>query len=372
MVVLGIGLAAFFLKNPSVIRAVFSNNFILKTSLIWVGWLAISACFSTMNVVSWKYWVVEAGHWWVFAVGLAAFPDLWPKAIRLFLLSMAGLVVYTLIHHSFYDFRTDQALLAPMPFFPENTLYAATLAMVIFLGKGEMQERKNRASKMTEMTLPLLFVGGLFFSFCRAAWASVLVAGIIGFFLIFREKQRWVTMSAGGFLLIVGFASSDWLFYEMRKDVSMLERLNRFSCAWRMTQERPLAGFGPGTFQFQYIPFQKQEEMTRISAKKPVLEKSPDTYGRGGGAHSEFFQALAETGWPGLAIWAALVFTVLWQGFKRFFQKGNKENRAFALALTLSLLTFFLHGIFNNMLHDGRIAALFWTAAVAVGSGRWQ
>jgi O-antigen ligase len=365
MVVVGIGLAVFFLKNPSAIRAAFSKNLVLKISLVWIGWLALSACFSTMPVVSWKYWVVEMGHWWVFAVGLAVFPDLWPKAIRLFVLSMTGMVVYTLAHHSFYDFRADQALLAPMPFFPENTLYAAVLAMVLVNVQRPISNVQRPTSNF-QFPLAFLFLTGLFFSFCRAAWASVLMIGIVCFFLIIREKQRWVAMSAGGFLLIIGFASSGWLLHEMRKDVSMLERLNRFSCAWRMAQERPLTGFGTGTFQFEYIPFQKTEEMTRISAKKPVLEKSPDTYGRGGGAHSEFFQALAETGWPGLAIWAALVFAVLWQGFKRFFQKGNKENQAFALALTLSLLTFFLHGIFNNMLHDGRIAALFWTAAVAV------
>jgi O-antigen ligase len=353
---LGVGLFWFVLKNPSAIRKAFSSNFILKISLAWVGWLALSACFSTMPTVSWKFWVVEAGHWWVFAVGLAMFENLWRQAFRLFAFSMAGVVVFTVVHHSFYDFRADQALLAPMPFFPENTLYAAVVAMVLFL--------KHRGAE-AQRWLVLVFIVGLWFSFCRAAWISVLVAGVVGFSLIFREKKLWLAL-ASGLLLVVGIAFSGRLFDEMRKDVSMLERLNRFACALRMARERPLAGFGPGTFQFQYVPFQKEAEMTRISTKKPVLEKSPDTYGRGGGAHSEFFQALAEAGWPGFLLWTFLVFAILMAGFKRFFQEKNKENQRIALALTLCLLTFFLHAFVNNMLHDGRVAALFWTMAVAV------
>jgi O-antigen ligase len=357
---LGIGLFWLILKNPSVIRGAFSDNFLLKISLVWVGWLAVSACFSTMPLVSWKFWVVEAGHWWVFAAGLAMFPNLWPRAIRFFAFSMAGMVVFTLIHHSFYHFRADQALLAPMPFFPENTLYAAVLAMVLFLEQGGKEEGKKE-----KILFALIFAAGLFFSFCRAAWISVLAAGIVGFFLIFREKRRWLAL-AGGFLLVVGIVFGGQILNSMTKDVSMLERFNRFACAWRMAQERSLTGFGPGTFQFQYVTFQREQEMTRISTKKPVLEKSPDTYGRGGGAHSEFLQALAEAGWPGLLLWTFLVFTILSGGFKRFFQEKNNENQRIALALTLSLLTFFIHSLVNNMLHDGRVAALFWTIAVAL------
>lgn len=361
---LGVGLLWLVLKNPGVIGAVFSNHFLLKTSLVWMGWLAISACFSTMPLVSWKYWIVEAGHWWVFAVGLSMFPSVWPQAIRLFAFSMAGVAVYTLLHHSFYDFRADQALLAPMPFFPENTLYAAVLAMLLLLVQGGAEQQKSRKTGLT-----LVFLAALVFSFCRAAWLSVLVAGFVGSLLIFRKKWRLLAFS--GFLLLAcGFVCREWIFEKIKSDVSSLERLNRYAAALRMAQEKPLTGFGPGTFQFQYIPFQRPEEMTRISAREPVLERSPLTYGRGGGAHSEFFQALAEAGWPGLLLWTVLIIAVLNKGFKLVFFEKTTRNQRIALALALSLLTFFIHSFANNMLHDGRIAALFWGTLMAVCSGR--
>ena len=353
---LGIGLGWFVLKNPDAIRTVFSNNFLLKISASWVGWLAVSACFSTMPLVSWKYWSVEAGHWWVFAVGVAMFPEIWRRAFRLFAFSMAGVVIYTLVHHSFYHFRADQALLAPMPFFPENTLYAATVGMVV-LGLN-----KERAWLM------LFFLIGLFCSFCRAAWLSVAMTGIVGLLLVFREKWRLFAFVGMAFFTAT-FLFKGQIFDGMAKDVSMLERLNRYACALRMAHDRPWTGFGPGTFQFQYIPYQRPEEMTRISATEPVLERSPATYGRGGGAHSEYLQALAEAGWPGLLLWLALTAAVLWAGFNSFFREKTKERQWFALALTLSLLTLFLHGLVNNMLHDGRVAALVWGQVGLLASG---
>jgi len=387
--ILGMGMGWRILRNPGGIWAVFSNCFLLKISAAWIGWLAISACFSTMSLVSWKYWAVEAGHWWVFCVGLAFFPKLWPQVFRVFAFSMMGMVVYTLIHHSFYHFRVDQALLAPMPFFPENTLYAAVVAMVVFLipprstpPPAPPLKRRGDVEYTATMSPGVglnggvlgLFLTGLFFSFCRAAWVSVVLAG--GLFLLVHFRKKWRLFAFAGLALLVGgllFSGQivDRMAKEIGKDVSTLERLNRFACAWRMAHDRPWPGFGPGTFQFQYISFQKPEEMTRISARAPILACNPDTYGRGGGAHSEYFQALAEDGWPGLVLWLALTLAVLWTGFNSFFRAKTTDYQLFALALTLSLLTFFLHGLANNMLHDGRVAALVW-GMVAVLSSEFE
>ena len=48
-------------------------------------------------------------------------------------------------------------------------------------------------------------------------------------------------------------------------DPSNLERINRWKCAARMVSERPVFGFGPGTYVFKYSPFQKSDEITLIS-----------------------------------------------------------------------------------------------------------
>lgn len=352
----GLGLIGVALRSPDRLRIAFLENIVLKISVLWVAWLAVSAVFSSMPPVSVKYWIVEAGHWWVFALGIALFPEIWPRAIRYFAFSMAGVVVYTLIHHAFYDFRADQALLAPMPFFPENTLYAAVLAMTAFM-----------AFPYTPRWLLMPLLVGLIFSFCRAALVSVVMAAFAGWFLHKPGQWRGLTI-AGLALFVMGMVMTRQ--EKIREDVSIRERLNRYACAFRMVHDLPWAGFGPGTFQFQYIGYQRPEEMTRISATAAVTERTPHTYGRGGGAHSEYLQAMAESGWPGLAIWLALTLAVLWQGRAVFGDRNDRESRLPVLFALLALLVFFLHGLAHNTLHDGRIAALFWAGAVQIVSRR--
>ena len=43
----------------------------------------------------------------------------------------------------------------------------------------------------------------------------------------------------------------------IKSDASNLERINRWNCAIRMFEDKPIFGFGPGTYMFVYAPYQK-------------------------------------------------------------------------------------------------------------------
>ena len=350
-------------------QGIFRHGLLLKISVLWVFWLLATTCFSTMPGVSAKYFVVSAGQFWVFFGGMVLFPGLWPACLRWLTVSMLGVVVFALVQHSFYGFRPDQSNLAPMPFFADHTVYAAVLAMVV----GWRLGKPNPQSLITNS----LALAGLYFSFCRAAWLSVAAAGLLGGLLIFWKHRRWLFGVAGlmvGVLVLqrdkIAAPTADGnardLAGQLRSlanvttDASNLERLNRYSCALRMAAARPVWGFGPGTFQFQYLAYQRPEEMTRISVKEPITDRNPSNYGRGGGAHSEYLQALAEAGLPGFLLWMGLVAMSLAAGIRAFFRTENVAVRGQMLAVTMSLTTFFVHGLFNNFLHDGRVAALVW------------
>ena len=83
-------------------------------------------------------------------------------------------------------------------------------------------------------------------------------------------------------------------------DASNLERINRWKSAIRLFQERPHLGWGPGTYQFHYAPYQNYYEKTVISTNAGDM----------GNAHSEYLSALSETGWPGLFIFLLFLTTV--------------------------------------------------------------
>lgn len=372
-------------KLPEIFAAAKGNKLLIFSGL-WMLWLGVSAVFSTMPLVSWKYFSVEFGQWFVFFVGMVCYPKFWLPCLRLFIFSMVGVVGFSLTQHYFFDFRPDQSNLAPMPFFPDHTLYSAVLAMLMpFI----FPIFKNE--KWSARLVFALFLVAIYFSFCRAAWASLAAAAAalallklltiknlekirlpillsifaiaVATFFIQKNKNQPQPTADGN---ARDLASQIRSMANFTTDASNLERLNRYSCALRMAAEKPIFGFGTGTFQFQYLQFQRAEEMTRISVVEPIRQRDSSNFGRGGGAHSEFFQSLAEAGCLGLLFWSLLLgWAVFSAGRGYFFEK----NWLFG-CIFFSLLTFGLHGVVNNFLHDGRLAALFWGQLAVLA--RWD
>lgn len=355
MVLLAVGLL-YEMWKIGVLRCfgMLRKNMLFWCSAVWIGWMAVSMLYSTAPLVSVKYWLVEAAQWFLFGLGFALFPELWRKSLPWFQYSLALVIIYTIIHHSLYHFRVDQAILAPMPFFPDHTMYAATLAFALFLPAA------GKAKYLFWLILPALLI-----SSGRAAALSAGVAGMV--FLIWKfRKYPWC--SAAIFMMFTGLLFCLWpkINAALHRDVSFLERLNRWDCSASMLQARPCTGFGPGTFPFGFLPFQKEEKMTRISTRIAIPERRPETYGRGGSAHSEYWQAAAEEGWPGLLIWSVMALMTLTIGFIISWKKNDRAT----LMITLALLTYFLHAFLNNFLHDGRLAMLVWGGIMAVGAHR--
>lgn len=329
--------------------------------LVWLGWMWWCALFSSLPLISFKYALAETLQAAGVVAAVALMPRYWRTAMFFLLCSLSGVTVYTLLHHAGHAFRTDQALLAPMPFFPEHTQYAAVLCLALPWVLVLQGSRTLRAG------ISLILFTGLFFSGCRAAWASVLGASVLtgGFWACKNYFSTPARCRRGAFWALV-FVASAVFFYQapslfLTRDVSWQERLNRYDCAWQMALARPFTGFGPGTYQFQYLHFQRAEKMTRISSVEAVQERTPHTYGRGGGAHSEYWQAAAETGLPGLLLWAGLVLlsvrAVVQVAATDAFQKSTGVS---PLLIGWGLLTFFLHALVNNFLHEPLVAALVW------------
>ena len=100
-------------------------------------------------------------------------------------------------------------------------------------------------------------------------------------------------------------------------DASNLERLNRWSCAWEMFKERPVMGFGPGTYAFEYASFQDPEKLTIISTN----------FGNLGNAHSEYLHSLSETGLPGLICVLALISALFYKGIRLYLDSPGSGKR---------------------------------------------
>ena len=211
------------------------------------------------------------------------------------------------------------------PFFKDHTSYGAILAFFFpaLLGLTFFNTRSNLL-KVLMGIIVLIFIVGIVLSYTRAAWLSLIAAMCVCLLMIFKVRFQYilflVAILAGAFLMVRDDllmkldendqeSSGDLMNHvqsmsNISTDASNLERINRWKSAWRMFLDRPVVGFGPNTYQFQYAPYQHPDEKTIISTNNADM----------GNAHSEYLGPLAEQGLPG-SIWVLLLVGV-------FFYKG--------------------------------------------------
>jgi putative inorganic carbon (HCO3(-)) transporter len=115
-------------------------------------------------------------------------------------------------------------------------------------------------------------------------------------------------------------------------------------------KETPVVGWGPGTYQFQYAPFQRSHEKTIISTNA----------GDVGNAHSEYLGPLSEEGILGLLSFVIIMVTVLITALNRYKKTKSKETRTLLLMPLIGLMTYFIHGFLNNFLDTDKASAPFW------------
>lgn len=339
-------------------------------------WLLLTTITSSMFLVSVKFliariWFLAAFYF--LAAQLFRSVENMRKYIWLYIISMfivIGIVFFKLSNLGFFNQKI--AHLVVRPFFVDHTSYGAILAFLapVLAGFIFSDARIKGFFRIVIMILFAWLMMAILFSYTRAAWLSLLAAAII--YLLVRLKIRFSFLAAVGFIMIL-FVVSYWPEIVMKleqnrqdsskelaehvksisnvaTDASNLERINRWSCAMRMFRERPVFGWGPGTYMFQYAPFQISREKTIISTN----------FANMGNAHSEYIGPLAESGILGTITFLAIIITTLITGF-RFYRNAERGFlKTFSLTLMLGLITYYIHGLMNNFLDTDKASALFW------------
>lgn len=372
------------LLNKGVAGTHFGLNYsILFSTLFFLFTIAFTASFSTMPLVSFKFLLVNLLF---VSVGMG-YPILLivqqkvkiRELIQAMTIGLVFSVVYILLKSTIFGIGRGVAPVLPKPFFNDHTHLAATLLlmvpMVFYLWKTEL----NSFYKRGYLFAFILFIIGLIITFSRASWIGGFVMLSIVVVWYFNIRKEWVLLlSTLGLLLLIVNKSSVESYFQINRndsnrsesgvgeqlksvtninsDVSNMERLNRWKCAVRMGIDKPLYGYGPGTYQFQYFPFQRKNEMTRISVKSPFYIKE----GRGGTAHSEYLLSFSESGWIGLISWFLLIGSVIVTYANVVKKSISKDTLLLLQALFLGLIGYFIHAFFNNFLNTPNFALYFW------------
>jgi len=342
--------------------------------IIYLVWMLVTSLTSELPVVSLKFLLSRL--WFIitfYFIGTQLFKKF--ENIRIFLwlyvIPLVGVVIYTTILHAQRGFDEQSAHWIMSPFFNDHTAYGAVLALFIPAVTGYIFSSEDRLLyRMLALLALAILILALILSYCRAAWLSIAVSLVIFLILRFKINYKLVFLSFIALvILFLLFQNQIWMKLEKNKqassknftehlqsisnistDASNTERLNRWSSAIRMFKKRPVLGWGPGTYQFLYAPYQSSKEKTIISTN----------VGDKGNAHSEYIGPLSESGILGTLTFLGIVVTVIYTAIKIYKRAKRKIIRNTALIYLISLITYLVHGIMNNFLDTDKSSVPFW------------
>jgi len=347
----------------------------------YLGWMFLTSISSSMPGVSLKFFLSKL--WFiipVFFFGIILFKKyknikyfIWAYSISLliivfistFKLAQTSLLASNAAHH------------VVKPFYNDHTAYGAIVALFTPVLWGFTFKSHDKPQiKLISAFFAVVFTIGTILSYSRASWIGLVVA--LGIWVAVKLKIKFKYIFTVGVIIAV-FIGSFWFqiidrleknnqdssskisshitsITNISTDASNVERLNRWRCAIEMFKEKPIVGWGPGTYQFQYAPFQLNRMRTIISTN----------FGNIGNAHSEYLSPLAEQGLIGMLafIWVALA--ILLTGFRIHKFAVDKEVKMLALSITLGFFTYFIHGFLNNFLDTDKLAVPFFGFAAII------
>ena len=342
-----------------------------------LAWMLLTAITSDLPLVSFKY--LLARLWFIVPIYLGGLMLFRQKTnIRAFIWAYVSaliiVVFYTTWVHMGYNFSEKAGHWVMWPFYNDHTAYGVILALFVpvMLGMALDSSVSSKQRLLAAIAEGILLIA-LFLSYSRAAWVSVGVALVVLVLVKLRIRFQWIALATVA-LVVVFFlfrfefidkleknkqdASANFIEHvqsisNISSDASNLERINRWNSALRMFAERPFFGWGPGTYQFEYAPFQRANEKTIISTD----------LGDMGNAHSEYIGPLAESGVPGLFSVLFILVTVIYTGLNVYKKAASSQTRILSLSITLAMITYFTHGTMNNFLNTDKASVPFWGLA---------
>ena len=346
--------------------------------IFYLLWMVFTTISSSMPLNSFKFFL--SNLWFISCFYFIALQLFRKKSnihlfLWLYLLPLTFVILWSIYNHAQEGFTKQASYWASEPFVINHGIYGAMIAffipmIMVYLFRLPLFTNRPLMS-FVMLLLLVIFIAGIIFSYTRAAWLGVIAAGV--FYFILRLRIPFWGLLATLFVgvsLALAFQteitmrlmknktdSHDDLskhvksISNVRTDASNLERLNRWASGFRMLEERPFLGWGPGTYMFKYAPFQKPNEKTMISTNAADV----------GGIHSEYMNPLVEMGIPGFLIFISIIGFAISKAMHLYYTLTDQYLKQTMLFVLLGLVTYLTHGFLNDYLDIDKTALLYWS-----------
>ncbi|MBK6364263.1 MAG: O-antigen ligase family protein [Saprospiraceae bacterium] len=358
------------IKNPVFI--------ILVIHLCWI----LATTLNSQNVLtSFKFFLAKL--WYVipfffFPVAFFRKAEDFIKVYRLLYVFLFISIVIVLTRHAFEGFTFASSYDVVRPFFRNHVSYAAISVICLPFVWAFFKTTPSRTyGKIFLFFILMVFLTGIYFSYTRAAILSVVFA-VIAYFIF---ENRWVkhsllvTFFTAGFLVL--FLAIDNKYLDLTpnfertithtqfdnlieatyklEDISSMERVYRWMAGFEMLKNKPLMGFGPGTFYENYKSYSISQFATYVS-------DNPDK----SGIHNYFLMTFVEQGVFGFIIFVLLCVLLLLMAEETWHMYKNDKYHAFVIAISLSFIIILSMNLINDLIETDKVGPFFFLNAAGL------
>ncbi|BAQ61614.1 hypothetical protein GM3708_2020 [Geminocystis sp. NIES-3708] len=210
----------------------------------------------------------------------------------------------------------------------------------------------------------------IYFTGSRGSWLALVATGIV-FLLAFKFWwndylspfwRKWlIPIAIGSFivLVVVGAIFSETLrlrifsLFSGRGDSSNNFRINVWNSAFKMFQDYPLIGIGPGNEVFNKIyPNYMQTKFTALSA------------------YSIFLEITLETGLIGIMSFLGVIIATFQRGIRiiKNFQLKNDSQAMWVIAALAGMTGLATQGLFDTVWYRPQVNTLWWLSIAVIAS----
>lgn len=364
-----------FLQNWRSVDARFIRHPLSLALFAHLAWMTVCVVTSQDVYVSFKYMLAKG--WYVVVFYFMAgrllnterdFKDLlWWFFVPLLFATCVIIVRHAAIGFSFKDVEYVMG-----PFFRGHVMYACSLAIFLpFLWYGTYWYRRYSFPWFFLIFGILVFLFGINFAYTRAAYVALVAA--VGIYWVIRFRMMKVvlvvTLLVATIFVQVITTRDNWLQfapdYERTvtsarfeslltattrlEDISTMERVYRWVAASYMIEQKPMTGFGPGTFYFYYKNY-------TVSSFKTYVSNNPEH----SGIHNYYLMMTVEQGLPGLVFFLLFSFLTMIKGEQIYHQTKDPGRRRTLVAAILCFVLTDLLMLMNDFVETDKIGSLFF------------
>lgn len=373
-----------FLMNWRKVDGSFLKNPITLAVLAHLFWTIVTTSSSQLFVISFKFLLAKLWYLIVFYFLAARYlkeeRDFKEFLWWFFVPLMYGITT-VVVRHAALGFSFEEVGYVMWPHFRNHVMYACLLAIFLpYIWYGVYWYRRF-SWKWWLLVLGILYcIFAINFAYTRAAYVALVAA--IGIYWVVRwrlMKAALVTVALCFALLISFLGTRDnWLEfapdYEKTithnsfdnlleatvklEDISTMERVYRWVAASYMIQERPLMGYGPGTFYSHYKNY-------TVSSFKTYVSDNPER----SGIHNYYLMVTVEQGLPGLFFFLLLCVVVMLRGESLYHSTTDLSRRRTLMAALLCFALSNLLMLMNDFLETDKLGSLYFMSIAVLANG---